>query len=60
MLISTRIQQRDRAYPRRCSSPQGCFRDKETIVHDLIVVTRNVADFADTGASVINPWETPA
>lgn len=26
------------------------------IVHDLIVVTRNVADFDDTGASVINPW----
>ncbi|RUL99721.1 type II toxin-antitoxin system VapC family toxin [Rhizobium chutanense] len=28
------------------------------IVHDLIVVTRNVGDFADTGASVIDPWET--
>jgi len=27
------------------------------IVHDLIVVTRNVADFDDTGASVINPWD---
>lgn len=27
------------------------------IVHDLIVVTRNVVDFDDTGASVINPWE---
>jgi predicted nucleic acid-binding protein len=27
------------------------------IVHDLIVVTRNVADFEDTGASVINPWD---
>lgn len=27
------------------------------IVHDLIVVTRNVADFADTGAAVVNPWE---
>jgi predicted nucleic acid-binding protein len=26
------------------------------IVHDLIVVTRNVADFEDTGASVVNPW----
>ncbi|MBB3520833.1 type II toxin-antitoxin system VapC family toxin [Rhizobium redzepovicii] len=30
------------------------------IVHDLIVVTRNVSDFADTGASVINPWEMSA
>jgi len=27
------------------------------IVHDLILVTRNVTDFEDTGASVINPWE---
>ena len=27
------------------------------IVHDLILVTRNVKDFEDTGAAVINPWE---
>ncbi|MHC2635100.1 putative nucleic acid-binding protein [Bradyrhizobium liaoningense] len=27
------------------------------IVHDLILVTRNVGDFDDTGATVINPWE---
>lgn len=27
------------------------------IVHDLIVVTRNVSDFSDTGVSVINPWD---
>ncbi|WP_333473645.1 PIN domain-containing protein [Xanthobacter dioxanivorans] len=27
------------------------------IVHDLILVTRNVADFEDTGASVIYPWD---
>ena len=25
-------------------------------VHNLTVVTRNVADFADTGVDVINPW----
>ncbi|WP_117196540.1 type II toxin-antitoxin system VapC family toxin [Rhizobium terrae] len=30
------------------------------IVHDLILVTRNVRDFEDTDAAVINPWETPA
>ncbi|ANL45892.1 toxin/antitoxin system PilT domain-containing protein [Rhizobium phaseoli] len=30
------------------------------IVHDLIVVTRNVGDFNDTGVSVIDPWETSA
>lgn len=28
------------------------------IIHDLILVTRNVKDFEDTDASVINPWET--
>lgn len=28
------------------------------IVHDFIVVTRNVADFNDTGATVIDPWQT--
>ena len=27
------------------------------IVNDLILVTRNVGDFHDTGVSVINPWE---
>ncbi|MDG3580589.1 type II toxin-antitoxin system VapC family toxin [Rhizobium sp. YJ-22] len=27
------------------------------IVHDLILVTRNVEDFEDTDATVINPWE---
>ena len=27
------------------------------IVHDLAVVTRNVDDFNDTGADVINPWD---
>lgn len=27
------------------------------IVHDLTVVTRNVADFADTGVRLVNPWD---
>jgi predicted nucleic acid-binding protein len=26
------------------------------IIHDLTVVTRNVADFADTGVEIVNPW----
>lgn len=26
------------------------------IVHDLIIVTRNVVDFDDTSVSIINPW----
>ena len=27
------------------------------IVHDLIIVTRNVSDFTDTGATVFDPWQ---
>ena len=27
------------------------------IVHDKVVVTRNVADFAETRIGVVNPWE---
>lgn len=27
------------------------------VVHDLIIVTRNVRDFDDTRVSVVNPWE---
>ena len=26
------------------------------LIHDLIVVTRNTADFDDAGVTVINPW----
>ncbi len=29
------------------------------VVHDLILVTRNIKDFQDTGAALINPWEIP-
>jgi predicted nucleic acid-binding protein len=27
------------------------------IVHDMTLVTRNVADVRDTGAALVNPWE---
>lgn len=27
------------------------------LIHDLTVVTRNVADFAGTGVALLNPWE---
>ena len=27
------------------------------VVHDLIVVTRNVRDFQGTGAKLLNPWD---
>lgn len=26
------------------------------LVHNLIIVTRNVADFSDTGATILDPW----
>jgi predicted nucleic acid-binding protein len=29
-------------------------------VHDLVLVTRNVADFAGRGVKVLNPFKTPA
>lgn len=28
------------------------------VIHDLIVVTRNISDFSDTGAAVIDPWNS--
>ena len=27
--------------------------------HDLVLVTRNVDDFAPTGVRILNPWQTP-
>lgn len=27
------------------------------LVHGMTVVTRNVADFADTGVPIVNPWD---
>jgi len=28
------------------------------MVHNMTVVTRNVADFLATGVSLLNPWDT--
>jgi predicted nucleic acid-binding protein len=30
------------------------------LVHRMPVVTRNIADFASTGVTLINPWESPS
>ena len=30
------------------------------LVHGMAVVTRNVADFAATGVTILNPWDTPS
>lgn len=37
------------------SMPDGLIA-ATAIVHGMTVVTRNVADFADTGVAVVNPW----
>ena len=29
------------------------------LAHDLVLVTRNVKDYAGTGVGVLNPWELP-
>jgi len=29
------------------------------LVHGMVVVTRNIADFAPTGVTVLNPWDGP-
>lgn len=29
------------------------------VIHHKILVTRNIADFADTGVPVVNPWDRP-
>ena len=47
-----------------CASPHIPDRRSErdamiaatAIEHGFTVVTRNVADFADTGVTVVNPW----
>jgi toxin FitB len=30
------------------------------LVHDLTVVTRNVANFAGSGVLLLDPWQSPA
>jgi toxin FitB len=30
-----------------------------TLVHHMVVVTRNIADFETTGVSTLNPWDGP-
>jgi len=63
-----RILPVDSAVAKRCAklhvpNPQA---DRDALiaatglVHGLVVVTRNVADFRSSGVAVFNPWEAPA
>jgi predicted nucleic acid-binding protein len=60
-----RILPVDEAVARRCAAlhvpDPSPFRDgliaATALVHGLIVVTRNVADFAASGVGLLNPWD---
>lgn len=61
-----RILAIDTAVARRCAqlhvpnpkSERDAFIAATALVHGMTVVTRNVADFAATGAANLNPWES--
>jgi predicted nucleic acid-binding protein len=38
-----------------CRLPNGLIV-ATALVHDLAITTRNVKDFAETGAAIIDPW----
>ncbi len=42
--------------PNPCAE-RDCLIAATALVHGMTVVTRNVDDFKNTGASIINPWQ---
>lgn len=65
--FSGRILAVDTAVALRCArlhvpdprSARDALIAATALVHGLIIVTRNVADFAPTGVSILNPWIAP-
>jgi predicted nucleic acid-binding protein len=63
-----RILPVDTAIARRCArlhvpdprAERDALIAATALVHGMIVVTRNVADFAPTGVPLLNPWEGTA
>ena len=63
--VAGRVLPVDTAVARRCAGlhvpDPGSERDAliaaTALVHDMTVVTRNVGDFAVTGARLLNPWD---
>jgi toxin FitB len=45
--------------PNPCPIRDG-FIAATALVHGMTIVTRNVADFESTGATVLNPWQESA
>ena len=63
--FAERILVIDTAVARRCAqlhvpdpkSERDAFIAATAFVHGMIVVTRNIADFAATNVATLNPWE---
>ena len=63
--FSSRILAVDTAVAQRCAtlhipdprSDRDALIAATALVHGLTVATRNVADFEQTGVSVVNPWD---
>lgn len=66
--FSGRVLPVDTAVAQRCaalhvpdpSSDRDALIAATAMVHNMTVVTRNVADFATTGAPLLNPWDAVA
>lgn len=64
--FSDRVLPVDIAVAQRCAalhvpdprSDRDALIAATALVHDMTVVTRNVTDFAATGAPLLNPWDT--
>ena len=65
-LLSGRVLSVDTAVAQRCAalhvpdprSERDALIAATAMVHNMTVVTRNVADFQATGVSLLNPWDT--
>jgi predicted nucleic acid-binding protein len=66
--FADRVLAVDTAVAQRCAvlhvpdpkSDRDALIAATAMVHGMVVVTRNVADFAATGAPLLNPWDAPA
>ncbi|MEA2755912.1 MAG: toxin FitB, partial [Aliidongia sp.] len=56
-IVARRCARLDVPDPR---AERGALIAATALVHGMIVVTRNLADFAPTGVPLLNPWEGTA